>query len=103
MQTLLRILNEEIALECAPAEQRRLQDLAAALNARLAGFSGDADGMRRLAITALSLLDETQAAGAALARAHAEIERLNDSTVEALLASDDRGRLSALRVKQGAA
>ncbi len=103
MQTLLRILNEEIALECAPAEQRRLQDLAVALNARLAGFSGDADGMRRLAITALSLLDETQAAGAALARAHAEIERLKDFAAEAPLASDDRGRLSALRVIHGAA
>jgi|CXWL01.1.fsa_nt_gi cell division protein ZapA (FtsZ GTPase activity inhibitor) len=74
----LRILDQDIRFACAPEEERRLRDLAAALETRLAGFSGDGDGMRRLILTALSLMDEAQAAGAALARAHGEIERLND-------------------------
>ncbi len=102
MQAILRVLNEEIRLECAPHDQRRLEDLAAALNARLSGFFGDADGKRRLALTALSLLDEAQAAGAALARARSEIERLNDIIGEARLEApasppiDQRGRVGAL-------
>ena len=64
MQAILRILNEEFSLDCAPAEQRRLEDLASALDARLAGFSCDAEGYRRLVLTALSLLDEAQATSA---------------------------------------
>ncbi len=109
MQAILRVLNEEIRLECAPHDQRRLEDLAAALNARLSGSSGAADGKRRLALTALSLLDEAQAAGAALARARSEIERLNDIIGEARLEApagppiDQRGRVGALRENQGAA
>jgi len=103
MQTVLHILNEEFRLECAPNEQRRLEDLAAALEARLAGFFGDAEGFRRLVLTALSLLDEAQATNAALARARCEIERLNDLVAEAGVAAaepvalDDRGRVNALR------
>ena len=100
MQILVHILGQEIAVECAPREQMRLQDLAAALDARLVGFTGDAAGMKRLALAALSLLDEAQAAGAALARARSEIERLNDLVAEARLdapPADERGRLSALR------
>jgi cell division protein ZapA (FtsZ GTPase activity inhibitor) len=103
MQAILRILNEEFSLDCAPDEQRRLEDLAAALDARLSGFSGDAEGYRRLVLTALSLLDEAQATGAALARARCEIERLNDMVAEARIEQDapppldDRGRVNALR------
>jgi cell division protein ZapA (FtsZ GTPase activity inhibitor) len=79
----LSILSQDIEIECAPEEQRRLIDLAAALEARLARIPADADHVRRLVLTALSLLDETQAAGAALARAHEEIERLSDQLAEA--------------------
>lgn len=78
----LRILDQDIRFACAPAEERRLRDLAVALEARLAGFSGDGDAVRQLILTSLSLLDETQAAGAALARAHEEIELLNDLLAE---------------------
>ena len=102
----LRILETDIRLDCAAHEQRRLEDLAAALNVRLAGFSGDADAVRRLAVTALALLDETQATNAALVRARGEIERLTDMIVEARAASADdeeRGRVASLRVAQGAA
>lgn len=99
---LLHILDQEIPLNCAASEQRRLEDLAAALNARLEGFSGDADAMRRLAITALALLDETQAKAAALVRARGEIERLTDMVVEARRtsapeATEERGRVISLR------
>jgi hypothetical protein len=101
MQTVLRILNEQISLECAPGDQRRLEDLAAALEARLAGFSGNEDGYRRLVLTAIALLGESQAAGAALMRAHHEIERLNDMVAEARLDQspppDDRRLVNALR------
>jgi len=108
MSATLRILDAEIVLECAPSEQRRLADLAAALEARLAGFSGDAAGLRQLAVTALALMDEAQATGAALARARGEIERLTDMLVEARVgcepaATDPRGRVVALRAGQGAA
>jgi cell division protein ZapA (FtsZ GTPase activity inhibitor) len=106
MQTTLRILGHDIALDCAPSEQRRLEDLAKGLEARLSGFTGDAAGIRRLVITALSLLDETQAAAAALARAHGEIERLNDMIAESRLdaaegsiPSPDQGRLLTLRAQ----
>ncbi|MFT3729084.1 MAG: hypothetical protein QM759_14770 [Terricaulis sp.] len=83
MRTVLRILNEEIAVDGAPAELRRLQDLASVLEARLAGFGGDEQGVRRLVLTSLKLLDEAQSANAALARARCEVDRLND-----LLADD---------------
>lgn len=109
MQIALNILGQEIALTCAPEEERRLRDLGAALEARLAGFGGDVDGVRQLVLTALSLLDEVQAAGAALARAHGEIERLSDMVVEARLTAasvptdDGLGRVNSLRVAHGAA
>ena len=109
MQAVLKLLGQEFTLECAPHDQRRLEDLAAALSARLAGFGGDAEGLRRLALTALSLLDETQVAGAALARARGEIERLSDMLVDARLETEavpldaERGRVGALRNLQGAA
>lgn len=98
MRTVLRILNEEIAIDGAPEDMRRLQDLAAALDARLAGFSGGKDGYRRLALTALGLLDEAQVANAALARARCEIDRLNDIISDAVpLPLDTRGRVNVLR------
>ena len=105
MQAILRILNEEFCLECSPAEQRRLEDLAAALDTRLSGFSGDADGLRRLVLTALTLMDEAQATGAALVRARGEIERLNDMIAEARIEAaegaaiaPEQGCVQALRV-----
>lgn len=96
---MLQILGQNIPVECAPGEQRRLQDLAAALDARLTGFSGDQDGVRRLALTALALMDEAQATSAALARARGEIQRLTDMIVEARL--EDEG--PPPRAAQGAA
>ncbi|MGE0742421.1 MAG: cell division protein ZapA [Hyphomonadaceae bacterium] len=99
----VQILGEDFAIDCAPADERRLEDLAKALDARLAGFAGDADGKRRLVLAALALIDEAQATKAALSRAYAEIERLTDMVVEARLEAanaapdDDRGRVGALR------
>ena len=101
----LNFLGQPVRLACGADEKRRLEDLAAALNQRLAGFGGDADPLRGLALTALALLDETQAQGAALARARAEIERLNDLVVDARAAGpldEGRGRVVALR-RAGAA
>ncbi len=111
MQTTVKVLDREFSIECAEGDCRRLEDLAATLNARLAGFSGDEDAMRRLVLTAPSLLDQNQAASAALVRARNEIERLSDMVVEAKLEAakaganvlDERGRVDALRVAQGAA
>jgi cell division protein ZapA (FtsZ GTPase activity inhibitor) len=109
MQAVLNVANQQFTIECADCDQRRLEDLAGALNARLARFSGDEDAMRRLVLTALALLDQTQATSAALALAREEIERLTDMVVEARLeaqsapVSDERGRVDALRVAQGAA
>ena len=98
MRTVLHILNEDVRLDCAPGEQRRLEDLAGALERRLIGFSGDARGYRQLVLTALTLLDEAQSANAALARARHEIDRLNDMiTAAAPLPPDNRGRVNVLR------
>ncbi len=104
MKLTLQILGQEIVLECAPGECRRLEDLAASLNTRLAGVSGDPDAVRRLVIVSLGLLDEAQASAAAVVRAHGEIERLNDIIAEArieagetLAPSPDRGRVHTLR------
>ncbi len=100
---LLKVLDQDIKLNCGAHEQRRLEDLAAALNARLAGFEGDANAMRRLVITALALLDETQVKAAALHRARGEIERLTDLVGDARLGppapekADERGRVVSLR------
>lgn len=111
MQTTITILNQDFVISCAEGDCRRLEDLARALNARLAHYSGDEDGMRRLVLASLSLLDEAQATSAALVRARNEIERLSDMVVEAKLEAakavapviDDRGRVDALRVAQGLA
>lgn len=109
MQANVTILGREFAIACAEGDSRRLEDLARALEARLAHFLGDDDAMRRLVLAALSLLDETQATSAALMRARNEIERLSDMLVEARLEAaaageaDDRGRVEALRAAQGAA
>lgn len=111
MQTTLTILNRTFTIECTEAEQRRLEDLAKALDARLAACS-EPDAMKRIVFTALSLMDEAQAAHAALARARCEIERLTDMVVEAKLEAEqqaspdtpERGRVSSLRrVAEGAA
>lgn len=108
MQAVLNVANQQFTIECADCDQRRLEDLAQALDARLARFSGDEDAMRRLVLTALSLLDQAQATSAALALAREEIERLTDMVVEARMdaqnvaVNDERGRVSAL-VAHGAA
>jgi cell division protein ZapA (FtsZ GTPase activity inhibitor) len=109
MQTTLTILGREFAIDCSEADARRLEDLARALDARLAGFPEDADEARRLVLTALSLMDEVQAIGAALVRSRCEIERLTDMLVEAKVeapqapVNDERGRVGALRDIPGAA
>ncbi len=106
MPAALSVLGRDYTIDCTEAEERRLLDLARALEERLQTFGDEADTRRSLIVAALALLDEAQAAGAALARAHGEIERLNDMVVEAKLeaaANDDRGRTSALRPQQGAA
>lgn len=89
MRLVLTILDEEIVLESAPEEERRLRDLAAALEARIRALGAEKATSQSLSIIALSLMDEVQAARAALARAHGEIERLNDMVVEARLASGE--------------
>ncbi len=111
MQATVNILGQDYAIECADCDERRLEDLAKALDARLQAFSGDTSAMRRLVLTSLGLIDEAQATSAALARARCEIERLTDMLVEAQLEAQtseppdtpDRGRVSALRVAQGRA
>jgi cell division protein ZapA (FtsZ GTPase activity inhibitor) len=106
----MTILGQTVELECQPHEQKRLEDLARALEARAAGVKGDADASRRLILTALALIDEAQASSAALVRARGEIERLTDMLIEARLEgcaepdNADRGRVGALRrVAEGAA
>jgi len=108
MQAVLRVMGEEIRIDCAESEVRRLQDLTAALEARLAAFTGDASAVKRLTIVSLSLLDEVQAKAAALARAHGEIEHLAEVLAQAQIdaerdqpISDDSGRISTFA--QGAA
>lgn len=111
MQTTLKILGQDFTVECAEQEERRLQDLAQALDARLKGFSGSESETRRLVLSALALMDEVQTTRAALVRAHGEIERLTDMVVEARLQgeadaadTDERGGVSSLRrVAEGAA
>jgi hypothetical protein len=80
--TMLRVLGHDISVECAPGNERRLADLAAALQARLPDFTADAEGVERLILAALALMDEAQSAGAALVRAHREIDRLTDLLAE---------------------
>jgi cell division protein ZapA (FtsZ GTPase activity inhibitor) len=82
MSVTVRILGEDFRLHCAPGEQRRIEDLAKALEARVAA-EGETGDLRRLILTALALMDEAQTTGAALVRARGEIERLNDMIAEA--------------------
>jgi cell division protein ZapA (FtsZ GTPase activity inhibitor) len=108
----ITILNRQFTIACTQAEERRIEDLARALNARLEGCS-EPDALSRVVFTALSLMDEIQTTHAALARSHCEIERLTDMVVEAKLEAEaaqtapdtpDRGRVSSLRrVAEGAA
>jgi len=112
MQATLTILGRDYGIDCTEQEERRLQDLARALDAKLQAFGGEADARRSLILTALALMDEAQTTNAALARARCEIERLTDMLVEAKLEAEqpavadtaDRGRVGALRrVAEGAA
>jgi cell division protein ZapA (FtsZ GTPase activity inhibitor) len=102
-EAMLHVAGRDFRLQCQAAEQRRLEDLAAALEQRLAGLGGDEPAMRQLVIVSLSLLDEAQSSGAALARAWAEIERLTDLVLEGRLrpeapvTADERGRVTVLR------
>ena len=41
MQSTVKILGEDYAIECAACDTRRLEDLAKVLEQRLQGFSGD--------------------------------------------------------------
>jgi hypothetical protein len=110
MQAVLNVLDRRVELDCAEHERRRLEDLGRALEGRLQGFANEPDETRRLILTALSLLDEAQATGAALSRARCEIERLTDMLVDAKLEAQAcpdmsvRGGVGALRrVAEGAA
>lgn len=105
MQMSVTILGRAFPVECASADRRRIEDLAADLNARLKGCAGDAELDRRLVLAALALIDEAQATSAALMRARAEIERLTDMIVEAKLEAaaaapggDARGRCGIMPV-----
>ncbi len=86
-QITLSILGEPIEVFCNPGEERRMEDLAAALSRRLdeiASFEdGSADARRILILAALGLMDEGQRVGAALQRARSEIDRLNEAANEA--------------------
>ncbi len=99
------ILGQNIDIACAGRDQKRLADLAAALEQRLGRYPEDLDATRRLALAALALMDEAQTTGAALALARSEIERLTDMLVDAKLEAanacpvdEERGRVSALRL-----
>lgn len=103
MTAIVHILGEDFRLECSPGDQRRVEDLARALEARLEASSEQAE-LRKLILTALALMDEAQTTGAALMRARGEIERLNDMVAEARLdaaegvsSPQDHGRVKALR------
>ena len=103
-QAVLHVLGEDYRLTCDARDRRRLEDLAKALQARLDCINGDdTAAMRQLIMVSLSLLDEAQASGAALARARGEIERLSDVLAEQRLkvslapgTLEERGRVAAL-------
>jgi cell division protein ZapA (FtsZ GTPase activity inhibitor) len=103
-KVMVHVADQEIAIDCAPHQQRRVADLAALLESRLAVFAGEPETLRRLVLTALALMDEAQTAGAALARARGEIDRLNDLVcdVEADQGGSDRA-MSRTRLPEGAA
>jgi len=82
MTVTVHILGEDFRLHCSAGEQRRIEDLAKALEARVTA-EGETSDLRKLILTALALMDEAQTTGAALVRARGEIERLNDMVAEA--------------------
>ena len=84
----LRLLERELDIPCAATQERRVSDLAMALEARIRQAAVADDEVTRLALAALALVDETQVAHAALERARIEIERLTDLLVEARRAPD---------------
>lgn len=105
MTATVRVLGEDFRVECSAGDQRRLEDLAKALEARIAEMDGETTDVRRLILTALALMDEAQSTGAALVRARGEIERLNDMIAEANMDAaegvslpQDLGQVKALRV-----
>ncbi len=107
---VLTILGRDYASDCTVQEERRLQDLAHLLDARLQGFGAGADARRSLVLLTLALMDENQTTNAALARARDEIERLTDMLIDARLEAQSkpdtavRGGVGALRrVAEGAA
>jgi cell division protein ZapA (FtsZ GTPase activity inhibitor) len=102
-KVVVHIADEDVAIDCAPHEQRRVSDLAALLESRLAVFAGEPATMRRLVLTALTLMDEAQTAGAALARARGEIDRLNDLVCDAEQHQDTDGAAPRARLPEGAA
>jgi cell division protein ZapA (FtsZ GTPase activity inhibitor) len=77
--TSLSVLGHVFSVDCTQAEARRLAELEANLEARLASVgTREATQERRLILLALGLMDDVQGAGAALVRARSEIERLGD-------------------------
>ncbi len=100
----LQIDEQNLSIACNAHDSHRLTDLAALLNTRLAAYPCEMEMSERLALAALSLLDETQTRAAALVRARGEIDRLTDLLLEArvnaapLAVDEDRGRVAALRV-----
>lgn len=92
MTVTVRVLGQEFRLACNAGGQRRIEDLAKALEARVAA-EGERSDLRKLILTALALMDEAQTTGAALVRARGEIERLNDMVAEAGLDAAEGARL----------
>ena len=104
MTAIVTVLDEEFRVECSAGDQRRLEDLAKALEVRTSGLTGESSDIRKLILTALALMDEAQSTGAALVRARGEIEQLNDMIAEANLDAaegvsipQDHGQIKALR------
>jgi cell division protein ZapA (FtsZ GTPase activity inhibitor) len=104
MGAIVRILGEEFWLDCSAGDQRRIEDLAKALEARLSAGEGETSDLRKLILAALALMDEAQTTGAALVRARGEIERLNDMFAEAQIEAaegpalePEQGRVRSLR------
>ena len=103
MTVTVHILGEDFRLHCSAGEQRRIEDLAKALEARVTA-EGETSDLRKLILTALALMDEAQTTGAALVRARGEIERLNDMLAEAQIEAaegpalqPEQGRVRSLR------
>jgi cell division protein ZapA (FtsZ GTPase activity inhibitor) len=101
MAVKFTILGQEHVIECAESDQRRLEVLAQALEARLRGIPVETDATRRLVIAALALMDEVQATNVALVLAREENERLTDMVVDARLEAE--AAAPATRVNEGSA